>query len=291
MEGPSVSSRKLRRPLTQRSKIHAALLCSYWFLSILRMVSLGLFLEWRIKHPNDDAIMFVICETWFAFTWLLDQLPKLFPVNRSANLEVLKKFDLPGIDVFVSTADPEKEPPLVTTNTILSILVADYPVEKLSWYISDDGGALVTFKAMAKATKFTKIWVPFYRKHDICPRNPESYFNTKRETCKTKLCQDFVREHRYMKREYDEFKVQINALPCILQQLSDVCNSEEVSKGMKHYKEIETKSLALSEKATWMVVDEANSSPWPGTWMVPAPEHSKGDHVSIIQVYCKLAIA
>lgn len=64
----------------------------------------------------------VICETWFAFTWLLDQLPKLFPVNRSANLEVLKKSDLPGIDVFVSTADPEKEPPLVTANTILSIL-------------------------------------------------------------------------------------------------------------------------------------------------------------------------
>ena len=228
--------------------------------------------------------MSIICETWFAFTWLLDQLPKLFPVNRSANLEVLKKSDLPGIDVFVSTADPEKEPPLVTANTILSILAADYPVQKLSCYISDDGGALLTFEAMARAAKFAKMWVPFCRKHDNCPRNPESYFNMKRETCKTKLRQDFVREHRHMKREYDEFKIQINALPYIIQRRSDVCNSEEESSCIRHYKESEMESLALSEKVTWMVVDEAILSPWPGTSVVSAPEHSRGDHASIIQV-------
>lgn len=228
--------------------------------------------------------MSIICETWFAFTWLLDQLPKLFPVNRSANLEVLKKSDLPGIDVFVSTADPEKEPPLVTANTILSILAADYPVQKLSCYISDDGGALLTFEAMARAAKFEKMWVPFCRKHDICPRNPESYFNMKRETCKTKLRQDFVREHRHMKREYDEFKIQINALPYIIQRRSDFCNSEEESSCIRHYKESEMESLALSEKVTWMVVDEAILSPWPGTSVVSAPEHSRGDHASIIQV-------
>ncbi|KAG6790715.1 hypothetical protein POTOM_006880 [Populus tomentosa] len=75
----------------------------------------------------------------------------------------------------------------------------------------------------------------------------------KRETCKTKLRQDFVREHRHMKREYDEFKVQINALPYIIQRRSDVCNSEEESRCIRHYKE--------SEK-------------------VSAPEHSRGDHAS-----------
>ena len=36
---------------------------------------------------------------------------------------------LPGINVFVSTDDGEKEPPLVTANTILA---SDYPVEKLA---------------------------------------------------------------------------------------------------------------------------------------------------------------
>jgi 1,4-beta-D-xylan synthase len=85
--------------------------------------------------------MSTVCELWFAFSWLLDQLPKLCPVNRVTDLSVLKerfespnlrnpkgRSDLPGIDIFVSTADPEKEPPLVTANTILSILAVDYPV-------------------------------------------------------------------------------------------------------------------------------------------------------------------
>ena len=75
---------------------------------------------------------------------------------------------------------PEKEPPLVTANTILSILAADYPVEKLSCYLSDDGGALLTFEAMAEAASFSRVWIPFCRKHNIEPRNPEPYFSRQR---------------------------------------------------------------------------------------------------------------
>ena len=37
---------------------------------------------------------------------------------------------LPNVDVFVSTADPQKEPPLVTANVILSVLAVNYPIEK-----------------------------------------------------------------------------------------------------------------------------------------------------------------
>ena len=37
---------------------------------------------------------------------------------------------LPNVDVFVSTADPQKEPPLVTANVILSVLAVDYPIDK-----------------------------------------------------------------------------------------------------------------------------------------------------------------
>ncbi|RZC19948.1 Cellulose synthase-like protein D2 [Glycine soja] len=37
--------------------------------------------------------MFVVCEIWFAFSWLLDQLPKLCPVNRSIDLNVLGDFN------------------------------------------------------------------------------------------------------------------------------------------------------------------------------------------------------
>ncbi|KAE9464665.1 hypothetical protein C3L33_03466, partial [Rhododendron williamsianum] len=198
-------------------------------LAFVRLVVLGLFLAWRVNHPNEDAVwlwgMSVVCELWFAFSWILDQLPKLCPVNRATDLNVLKekfempslnnptgKSDLPGIDIFVSTADPEKEPPLVTANTILSILATDYPVEKLACYVSDDGGALLTFEAMAEAASFSNLWVPFCRKHDIEPRNPESYFNLKKDPYKNKVKSDFVKDRRRLKREYDEFKVRIKVM-------------------------------------------------------------------------------
>lgn len=265
------------------------------------MAALGLFLYWRIRNPNEDALwlwgMSVICEIWFAFSWLLDQLPKLCPINRAVDLEVLKekfeipyqsnstgKSDLPGVDIFVSTADPEKEPPLVTANTILSILAADYPVEKLSCYVSDDGGALLTFEAMAEAASFANLWVPFCRKHQIEPRNPESYFNLKRDPYKDKVRPDFVRDRRKVKREYDEFKVRVNALSDSIRRRSDAYNSQEEIRAMKKRREnidndepIETVKVT---KATWM----ADGTHWPGTWTIPSSEHSRGDHASIIQV-------
>ena len=112
----------------------------------------------------------IVCEIWFAFSWLLDILPKMNPINRATDLDALHdKFehpspanptgrsDLPGVDVFVSTADPDKEPPLVTANTMLSILAVDYPVEKLAVYISDDGGSILNFEAMAEAVAFAEV--------------------------------------------------------------------------------------------------------------------------------------
>ncbi|CAN6486587.1 unnamed protein product [Victoria cruziana] len=295
------------RPLTRKLKIPAAVLSPYRLLIFIRLAALVLFLTWRIKHPNQDAIwlwgMSVVCEIWFGFSWLLDQLPKLCPVNRATDLAVLKekfetpgpdnptgKSDLPGIDVFVSTADPEKEPPLVTANTILSILAADYPVEKLACYVSDDGGALLTFEAMAEAASFANLWVPFCRKHDIEPRNPETYFNLKRDPYKNKVRPDFVKDRRRVKREYDEFKVRINGLPDSIRRRSDAYHAREEIKAMKiHRQKIAASGDdGVSEpvkipKATWM----ADGTHWPGTWSIPASEHSRGDHAGIIQVMLK----
>lgn len=143
-------------------------------LIVIRLVTLFFFLGWRWRNPNPDAMWLwaisCVCECWFAFSWLLDILPKLNPINRATDLAALHdKFnqpspsnptgrsDLPGVDIFVSTADPEKEPPLVTGNTILSILAAEYPVEKLACYISDDGGAILTFEAMAETVRFAEV--------------------------------------------------------------------------------------------------------------------------------------
>ncbi|KAM3322385.1 cellulose synthase-like protein D3 [Capsicum chacoense] len=300
---PSELLNKPWRPLTRKLKIPAAVISPYRLLILIRVVVLGLFLHWRITNPNEDAIwlwyMSIICEVWFAISWLLDQLPKLCPVNRATDLNVLKekfetptptnptgKSDLPGIDIFVSTADPEKEPPLVTANTILSILAADYPVEKLSCYISDDGGALLTFEAMAEAASFANVWVPFCRKHDIEPRNPETYFSLKRDPYKNKVRQDFVKDRRRVKREYDEFKVRINSLPDSIRRRSDAYNAREEIKAMKRQREAAGDELLEPikiTKATWM----ADGTHWPGTWIASAPEHSRGDHAGIIQVMLK----
>ncbi|VAI68781.1 unnamed protein product [Triticum turgidum subsp. durum] len=286
------------RPLTRKLKIPAGILSPYRLLVLIRLAVLGLFLTWRIKHKNEDAMwlwgMSVVCELWFGFSWILDQLPKLCPVNRATDLAVLKdKFetptpsnpngrsDLPGLDIYVSTADPEKEPPLTTANTILSILAADYPVEKLSCYVSDDGGALLTFEAMAEAASFANMWVPFCRKHGIEPRNPESYFSLKRDPYKNKVRSDFVKDRRRIKREYDEFKVRINGLPDSIRRRSDAYHAREEIKAMKRQREaalddaVETVKIA---KATWM----ADGTHWPGTWIQPSAEHTRGDHAGII---------
>ncbi|KAG6700068.1 hypothetical protein I3842_08G093200 [Carya illinoinensis] len=297
-EHPPDFGERTRRPLTRKVKVSAAILSPYRLLILLRLVALGFFLTWRIRHPNRDAMWLwgtsTVCETWFAFSWLLDQLPKLCPVNRVTDLSVLKerfespnlrnpkgRSDLPGIDVFVSTADAEKEPPLVTANTILSILSVDYPVEKLACYLSDDGGSLLTFEALAETASFARIWVPFCRKHGIEPRNPEAYFGQKRDFLKNKVRLDFVRERRRVKREYDEFKVRINSLPESIRRRSDAYNAHEELRAKKKQMEM---GGSLSEpvkvpKATWM----SDGSHWPGTWTSGETDHSRGDHAGIIQ--------
>uniref|UniRef100_A0A6N2MZF4 Glycosyltransferase 2-like domain-containing protein n=1 Tax=Salix viminalis TaxID=40686 RepID=A0A6N2MZF4_SALVM len=68
----------------------------------IRVVPLGLFLAWRIRHPNREALwlwgMSITCEIWFAQSWILDQLPKLCPVHRVTDLSVLKqRFESPNL--------------------------------------------------------------------------------------------------------------------------------------------------------------------------------------------------
>ncbi|KAL0291290.1 UNVERIFIED_CONTAM: Cellulose synthase A catalytic subunit [UDP-forming] [Sesamum calycinum] len=112
---------------------------------------------------------------------------------------------LAPVDIFVSTVDPMKEPPLVTANTVLSILAMDYPVDKISCYISDDGASMCTFEALSETAEFARKWVPFCKKFSIEPRAPEMYFFEKVDYLKDKVQPTFVKERRAM-------KVRINAM-------------------------------------------------------------------------------
>ena len=106
---------------------------------------------------------------------------------------------LAPIDVFVSTVDPMKEPPLITANTVLSILAVDYPVDKVSCYVSDDGSAMLTFESLSETSEFARKWVPFCKKFSIEPRAPEFYFAQKIDYLKDKIQPSFVKERRSMK--------------------------------------------------------------------------------------------
>ncbi|KAE8056026.1 hypothetical protein FH972_012829 [Carpinus fangiana] len=99
-------------------------------------------------------------------SWILDQFPKWLPVNLEAYLDRLalrcdregEPSQMAAIDIFVSTIDPLKEPPLVTASTVLSILAVDYPVDKVSCYDLDDGVAMLTFEALSETSEFARKW-------------------------------------------------------------------------------------------------------------------------------------
>lgn len=83
---------------------------------------------------------------------------------------------MPGVDIFVCTADPVLEPPLMVINTVLSVMAYDYPSEKLSVYLSDDGGSDITYYALLEASLFAKHWLPYCKKFKVEPRSAAAYF-------------------------------------------------------------------------------------------------------------------
>ncbi|CAN6810521.1 unnamed protein product [Brassica oleracea] len=222
-----------RQPLSRKVPIKSSMINPYRMLIILRLIILGLFFHYRILHPVKDAyalwLVSVICEIWFAVSWVLDQFPKWYPIERETYLDRLslryekegKPSELAGVDVFVSTVDPLKEPPLITANTVLSILAVDYPVDRVACYVSDDGAAMLTFEALSETAEFARKWVPFCKKYSIEPRAPEWYFCHKMDYLKNKVHPAFVRERRAMKRDYEEFKVKINALVATAQKVPE----------------------------------------------------------------------
>ncbi|XP_015581144.2 cellulose synthase A catalytic subunit 3 [UDP-forming]-like isoform X1 [Ricinus communis] len=229
----SLLNDETRQPLSRKVSLPSSRINPYRMVIVLRLIILCIFLHYRITNPVKDAyplwLISVICEIWFAISWILDQFPKWLPVNRETYLDRLalryekegEPSQLASVDIFVSTVDPLKEPPLVTANTVLSILAVDYPVDKVSCYVSDDGAAMLTFEALSETSEFARKWVPFCKKYNIEPRAPEWYFAQKIDYLKDKVQPSFVKDRRSMKREYEEFKIRINGLVAKAQKVPD----------------------------------------------------------------------
>ncbi|KAL0369342.1 UNVERIFIED_CONTAM: Cellulose synthase A catalytic subunit [UDP-forming] [Sesamum calycinum] len=195
-----------RQPLSRKLPIPSSKINPYRMIILLRMAVLGLFFHYRILHPVNDAyglwLTSIICEIWFAVSWIFDQFPKWFPIERETYLDRLslryekegKPSELAAVDIFVSTVDPLKEPPLITANTDLSILAVDYPVDKVACYVSDDGAAMLTFEALSETSEFAR-----------------KCFDDWNLLAITTLVQ----------REYEEFKVRINGLVAMAQKVPE----------------------------------------------------------------------
>ncbi|PIA34553.1 hypothetical protein AQUCO_03700085v1 [Aquilegia coerulea] len=140
-------------------------------LTILRITSLVSFL----LHFS-----LLISDIIFSFMWVTTQCCRLRPVKRKTNPEnlpsVVQDKNYPALDVFICTADPYKEPPINVVNTALSVMAYDYPTDKVSVYVSDDGGSVLTLFAFMEAAKFASHWLPFCRGKNIMERCPEAYF-------------------------------------------------------------------------------------------------------------------
>lgn len=270
-----------RRPLLFRNyRVKGILLHPYRLLSLIRLVAIVLFFVWRVRHPYADGMWLwwisMVGDFWFGVTWLLNQVAKLSPIKRVPNLAILKQqFDLPDgnsnlpiLDVFINTVDPINEPMIYTMNSILSILAADYPVDKHACYLSDDGGSIIHYDGLLETAKFAALWIPFCRKHSIEPRAPESYFSVKTRPYNGNAPEEFPTDQKHICREYDEFKGRLDALFTVVPKRSDQYDHADAKEGAK---------------ATWM----ADGTQWPGTWIEPAKNHKRGDHDGIVQVMLK----
>lgn len=112
------------------------------------------------------------------------------------------------MDLFVTTADPVLESPIITVNTVLSLLALDYPANKLACYVSDDGCSPLTFYALLEASKFAKFWVPFCKKHNVQVRAPFRYFSD--------VTINNNEDSLEFKQEWLQVKVSTTTSPCII---------------------------------------------------------------------------
>ncbi|XP_075489145.1 quillaic acid 3-O-glycosyltransferase CSL1-like [Primulina tabacum] len=171
----SLNTRTVQQPRAALSRLHMA----------FHFSAVSALLYYRISNLMHGNVPFLswalitVSEIIFAFIWTLTQAFRWSPVVRTVAPENLPSDEkLPGIDVFICTADPKKEPVVEVMNTVLSAMALDYPVEKLAVYLSDDGGAAVTLFAMKEACLFARSWLPFCRKYGIKTRCPEAYFSS-----------------------------------------------------------------------------------------------------------------
>ncbi|KAK9924515.1 hypothetical protein M0R45_032880 [Rubus argutus] len=184
------------------------------FIILILLLSL---LVYRLLSFNNHGLSWPIaflCELWFTFICVVTISNKWNRVEHKPYpdrlLQRVPKDELPAVDLFVTTADSELEPPIITINTVLSLLAVDYPTNKLACYVSDDGCSPLTFYSLVEASKFAKIWVPFCKKYNVQVRAPFRYFtNNSKLSGHKNSSMEFKQEWKIVKDEYEQLSNKI----------------------------------------------------------------------------------
>ncbi|KAM3755974.1 hypothetical protein ACB098_02G077600 [Castanea mollissima] len=190
---------------------HATINRIHIFLHFTAILFLLYYRSTRLFHeknvPTLAWSLISTSELILTIIWILIQAFRWRPVSRSAIPENIPGgIELPGLDVFVCTLDPNKEPTIEVMNTVLSALALDYPPEMLSVYLSDDGGSYITLYAIKEACSFAKSWLPFCKKYGIKSRCPGAYFSSFADDEQLLRSDEFRIEEEKIKAKYDEFK-------------------------------------------------------------------------------------
>ncbi|KAL5575813.1 hypothetical protein UlMin_017512, partial [Ulmus minor] len=164
------------------------------------------FMPAKEEEGRGAWIGLFLTEIWFTIYWFITLVVRWNPIYRHTYKDRLSiRYDekiLPGIDIFVCTADPTVEPPEMVINTVLSMMAYNYPPEKMSVYLSDDGGSDLTFYALLEASRFAKHWLAFCHKFKVESRSPDAYFRT--------ASQPVDEESISIKKLYEDMKTRID---------------------------------------------------------------------------------
>ncbi|CAM8981894.1 unnamed protein product [Rhodiola kirilowii] len=180
---------------------------SYFVFNSIALLALFHYRTYDNETPTLIWLLLFFSELVFTFLWITYQALEWRPISRSVYPERLPVDDqLPGLDVLICTADPNKEPTLDVMNTIISAMALDYPTNKLSVFLSDDGGSAVTLKLLKAAWGFAKCWLPFCRTYRLTNRCPQAYFSAPEDFLRG---QDFIEDRQKIEMEYDMFKERV----------------------------------------------------------------------------------
>ncbi|KAG6717673.1 hypothetical protein I3842_04G112300 [Carya illinoinensis] len=206
-------------PLYEKTPCKSTVQRTSDFIIFFLLLSLVTYRLLHLKNHGLTWLLAFLCESWFTFVWFL-------VLNIKWNRVIFKTYpdhllqgvpELPSVDMFVTTADPVLEPPIITVNTVLSLLAVDYPAQKLACYVSDDGCSPLTYYSLVEASKFAQLWVPFCRKYDIQVRAPFRYFSNDPIITLSDSTKEFQHEWKRMKNEYEQLsnKIEVAIKNCV----------------------------------------------------------------------------